>query len=94
MDGGSVSDPRWMDADAASRHLCLRLDAFNRKVRTGMIPAPSYSLGERTPRWWSLDLDAVMRSDTASTNPRTAVQALVEKIAAEGGRSRRQANAR
>jgi hypothetical protein len=88
-----MSEPRWLDSDGAARHLSLRLDAFNRKVRTGMIPEPSYSLGERTPRWWSPDLDAVMRQDTASTNPRTAVQALVEKIEAQG-RTRRQANAR
>jgi hypothetical protein len=88
-----VSDARWMDAEAAARYLCLRLDAFTRKVRTGLVPEPSYSLGERTPRWWSPDLDAVMRSDTASTNPRTAVQALVEKIHAQGqGRPRRQAH--
>lgn len=90
-----MSDLRWLDADAAARYLCLRLDAFTRKVRSGLIPEPSYSLGERTPRWWSPDLDAVMRPDTASTNPRMAVQALVEKIHAQGqGRSRRQANAR
>lgn len=86
-----MSEPRWMDADAAARHLCLRLDAFIRKVRTGIIPEPSYSLGERTARWWSADLDSVMRTDTASTNPRIAVQALVEKIQAQGqGRTRRQ----
>lgn len=89
-----MSEPRWLDVEAASRYLCLRVDAFARKVRTGLIPEASYSLGERTPRWWSPDLDAVMRSDTASTNPRTAVQALVEKITAQGGRPRRQTNAR
>ena len=87
-------EARWMDAEAAARHLCLRLDAFNRKVRMKVIPEGSYSLGERTPRWWSSDLDAVMRPDTASTDPRMAVQALVEKIQAQGQRrARRQANA-
>lgn len=90
-----MNDPRWLDPDAAARHLCLRLDAFSRKRRTGVIPEPSYSLGERTPRWWSPDLDAVMRADTASTDPRIAVQALVEKIQAKAqSRARRPANAR
>jgi hypothetical protein len=90
-----MTEARWLDADSAARHLCLRLDAFTRKVRAGLIPEPSYSLGERTPRWWSPDLDTVMRTDTASTNPRTAVQALVEKIETQGkGRTRRQAHAR
>lgn len=89
-----MSDARWLDPEAAAKYLCLRLDAFSRKVRAGVIPAATYSLGERTPRWWSADLDAVMRPDTASTNPRMAVQALVEKIQAQGpGRAHRQTNA-
>lgn len=91
-----MPDPRWLDADAAARHLCLRLDAFTRKVRTGIIPEPNYSLGSRTPRWWSADLDAMMmRPDTASTDAQTAVQALVEKIKTQGqSRPRRHANTR
>ena len=83
--------PRWLDAQAAARHLCLREDAFTRKVRAGVIPAGSYALGERTPRWLSSDLDTLMRPDVGSTSPRMAVQALVEKIQA---RPRRQAHAR
>ena len=86
-----TTDPRWLDAQAAARHLCLREDAFTRKVRAGVIPAGSYALGERTPRWLSSDLDTLMRPDVGSTSPRMAVQALVEKIQA---RPRRQAHAR
>lgn len=91
-----MSEPRWLDADAAARHLCLRLDAFTRKVRTGIIPEPNLTLGSRTPRWWSADLDAMMlRQDTASTNHKTAVQAFVEEIKAQGQiRPSRQANTR
>jgi hypothetical protein len=85
-----MGDARWLDADAAARYLCLRLDAFTRRVRSGAIPDPNYSLGARTPRWWSADLDAVMRPDTASTNTRTAVQALVQKIKTQGGTRRSQ----
>lgn len=89
-----MPDPHWLDVEAASAYLSLRVDAFSRKVRAGVIPEPSYSLGERTPRWWSPDLDAVMRADTASTDPRTAVQALVEKIQAKAqSRPRRPAHA-
>lgn len=96
MVNSPVSEPRWLDADAAARHLCLRLDAFTRKVRTGVIPEANYSLGTRTPRWWSADLDAMMlRQDTASTNAQTAVRAFVEEIKAKGQiRPRRHANAR
>lgn len=79
-----MTDPRWLDSDAAARYLCLRVDAFNRRVRSGVIPEPSYSLGDNTARWWSADLDALMRADTASTNTQTAVDALVEEIRAKG----------
>jgi hypothetical protein len=90
-----MTTPQWLDADSAARYLSLRLDAFNRKVRAGVIPAANYSLGERTPRWLASDLDTMMRPDTGSTDPRTAVQALVEKIQAQGqSRARRQANPR
>jgi hypothetical protein len=75
-----------MDADAAARYLCIRVDAFLRRVTSGIIPPGHAGLGERTLRWWSADLDAVVRGgpDIASTNARLAVQALVEKIRAEG----------
>lgn len=90
-----MSDPRWLDPEAAARHLCLRLDAFTKKVRQGVIPPANYTLGDRTPRWWSADLDAMMLGpDTASTNPETAVRALVAKIKEGKSRPRRHANAR
>ncbi len=90
-----MSDPRWMDAPSAAAYLSLRIDAFTRRVRLGKIPDPSYSLGDRTARWWSPDLDALMRSDTASTNTQIAVEALAEEIRAKAqGRPRRTAHAR
>jgi hypothetical protein len=75
---------RWMDADAAARYLCIRVDSFLRRVRSGIIPPGHAGLGDRTLCWWSADLNAVVRGgpDKDSTNPRLAVQALVEKIAA------------
>lgn len=88
-------ESRWLDVRAAAAYLCLREDAFTRKVRDGTIPKASHSLGERTGRWWSPDLDAVMRADTASTNTQTAVEALAEEIRAKAqSRTRRTANAR
>lgn len=84
---------RWLDADAAAKHLSIRLDGFRRKVADGTIPRPSYALGERTPRWRTSWLDAVMDPGTASTDPRTAVDALAAKIEAQG-RQGRQAQAR
>jgi diphthamide synthase (EF-2-diphthine--ammonia ligase) len=82
--------PRWLDADAASDYLSLRVDAFLRAVTAGRIPQPSRHLGERTKRWDREALDAVMMGGTASTDTRTAVHALAEEIKTEG-RARRQA---
>ena len=53
--------PRWLGPAEAARYLCLREDAFARKVRLGKIPPGSYALGERTPRWLSTDLDGLMK---------------------------------
>ncbi len=87
-----MSDPRWLDADAAADHLSLRIDAFYRAVRAGRIPQASRHLGERTPRWDRSTLDSAMSGGTASTDTRTAVNALAEEIRAET-RKGRSANA-
>jgi predicted DNA-binding transcriptional regulator AlpA len=79
---------RWLDADAAADHLTLRIDAFYRAVRAGRIPQPSRHLGERTARWDREALDSVMIGGTASTDTRTAFDALAEEIKAES-RARR-----
>jgi hypothetical protein len=85
--------PRWLNPEAAAAYISVRVDALPRLVRQGRIPAPDRSLGEKSPRWDRLALDAAFNGGTASTDPRIAVQALVEKMAQEG-RARRQAKTR
>jgi predicted DNA-binding transcriptional regulator AlpA len=84
-----MGESPWLDADAAADHLSLRIDAFYRAVRAGRLPKASHHLGTRTPRWDRSALDAVMIGGTASTDTRTAIDALAEEIKAEGrsGRS-------
>ena len=84
----SDNETRWLDADGAARYLSLRVDAFLRAVAAGRIPKPSRHLGERTPRWDRSALDSVMIGGTASTDTRTAFDALAEKIKAEGRKGR------
>lgn len=84
----SSSEVRWLDAEDAARYLSIRIDAFFRHVRGGRIPEPSRYLGERTPRWDRSALDSVMIGGTASTDTRTAVDALAEKIKGEGRKGR------
>ena len=78
----SADPARWLDLAGVAHHLSVREDRIPRLRRDGLIPEPSYHLGERSPRWWSEDLDAAMRPSTASRNARIAVQALVAKIEA------------
>lgn len=83
---------RWLDAEAAARYLSVRPDALPRLVRAGRIPPPFKTLGDRSPRWDRLALDAAFDGGVASTDPSKAVEALVQKMQAEG-RARREANA-
>ena len=84
---------RWLDPTGVAHHLSVREDRIPRLRRERLIPEPSYHLGERSPRWWSGDLDRAMNPGTASTNHRQAVEAVANEIREEG-RARRQANAR
>lgn len=89
----SDSESRWLDPEAAAKYICVRPDALPRLVRQGRIPKPDYQLGPRSPRWDRFALDAAFDGGTASTDPRTASLASVQKIIAQG-RSRRQTHAR
>ena len=57
-----MTDPRWLDLAAASAYLSLQPHSFMRKVRAGVIPAPTRHLGDHTPRWDRDALDASMRN--------------------------------
>ena len=85
-----MAEPRWLNAEAAASYLSVRVDALPRLVKQGRIPEPNRTLGERSPRWDRLALDAAFEGGTASTNHRVAVTALAEKYEAEG-RARRSA---
>jgi len=82
-----MTEARWLDAGAAADYLSIRVDAFLRAVRDGKIPRPSHHLGVRTARWDRNLLDATMSGGTASTDTRSAFDALAEEIKAQGQES-------
>jgi hypothetical protein len=88
-----MADPRWLDPDATAAYLCVRVEALGRLVRQGKIPAPTHILGERSPRWDRLALDAAFEGGAASTDPDEMVRASVQKIL-QTGRARRPVQAR
>jgi hypothetical protein len=84
----SSDEPRWLDTEATAKYLSVRPDALQRLVRQGRIPEPSYGLGPRRPRWDRCALDAIFDGGVASTDPRIASKAVVEKILSAGRKSR------
>lgn len=81
----SVTDsPRWLNSEELARYICIRIDSISRLVKQGRIPKPDYRLGDRSPRWDRLALDAAFEGGSASTDPRIAGQAVVQKILAKG----------
>lgn len=85
--------PRWLDREGLAEYVSVRPAAVARLVKEGRLPAPSYHLGARLPRWDRAKVDAAFDGGLASTDPATAVQGLVSHILAEG-RSRRQTHTR
>ena len=84
----ATAEPRWLNADATARYISVRVDALPRLVKAGRIPEPNRTLGDRSPRWDRVALDAAFDGGTASTDPKAASRAIVQKIL-ETGRSRR-----
>jgi hypothetical protein len=79
---------RWLDRDALAAHICVRADAISRLQRSGRLPAPSYHLGPRQPRWDRDKVDAALSGGVASTDPGIAIHALAARIAARAPRQK------
>lgn len=82
-----MPDARWLDRDALAAHICVRPDAIARLVKAGRLPAASYHLGPRQPRWDREKVDAAISGGVASTDHGTAIHALAAQIARRPARS-------
>jgi hypothetical protein len=76
-----MTEPRWLDAEAAAAYISVRVDELPRLRRAGKLPAPSCHLGPRKPRYDRLQLDAMFGGGTASTDVDSAVEGLLNDIA-------------
>jgi hypothetical protein len=74
-----MADPRWLDRDACAAYISVRVDELPRLVKRGLVPAPSYHLGERSPRWDRTTLDACFTGGVASGRRITLAEALTAK---------------
>lgn len=77
-----MSEARWLDLSAAAAYLSVRPDRLMPLVKQGRVPAPSYALGSRQPRWDRHALDRAFDAGAASTNADHLFQAIADDIAA------------
>lgn len=73
-------DTRWLGIEATARYLNVRPDALGRLVRKKRIPAPSYALGRRSPRWDRRRLDAAFASGEFSIDVDAVVDEIVQDL--------------
>ena len=73
-------EPRWLDTEAAADYISVRPDTLARLVKAGRVPAPTYQLGPRNPRWDRLALDAKFEGGAASSDIEQAAQAIAQDI--------------
>jgi hypothetical protein len=83
-----MADTRWLDRHALAQHISVRVDAIARLQRAGRLPAPSYHLGVRQPRWDRSKVDAALSGGVASTDAGAAIHALAARIAARAPRQK------
>lgn len=69
-------------------YLSVRVDALPRLARQGKLPAPSYHLGARSPRWDRHALDSALAGtpSSAATDPDAVGAAAVQAILQAGRR--------
>lgn len=76
---------RWLKPEEAALRLGVSVDALKRKVKAGLIPAPSRHLGERSPRYDREALDSVMLGDQPSASS-GGIKSIVARILDQPGR--------
>jgi hypothetical protein len=75
-----MTDPRWLTSREAAAYLGMKPDGFRKRVREGIIPAGSSTLGPRLARWRIDVLDAFM-SGSAQTRGSTVSDRISRKLA-------------
>jgi predicted DNA-binding transcriptional regulator AlpA len=70
---------RWLKAEDLATYAGVRIDYLRRYVKAGKLPAPSYHLGPRSPRWDKEAVDALF----AGAQYRHARSVTTEQVVAE-----------
>lgn len=71
---------RWLDREMVAEYISVRVDHLPRLQKAGKLPAPSYHLGPRSPRWDRAALDALFTGGVASGDPVAIAQRAVQRM--------------
>jgi hypothetical protein len=71
---------RWLSPSAAAAYIDVRVDALPRLVRAGRIPPPTYTLGQRSPRYDRLTLDKALSGKQSEAETNSMSRAINESI--------------
>lgn len=84
---------RWLDPKAAAAYLHTTTRDLPNLVESQRIPAPSYRLGPRKPRWDRHSLDAAML-EALGIKPKTDITTAVERACEQMQESRRKSRSK
>jgi hypothetical protein len=74
------TQPRWLPAQDAARHVGMDTEGFRRAVRRGTLPVASYRLGPQSPRWDRVALDRAMGAEDAGDDMGETIHAMASEI--------------
>jgi predicted DNA-binding transcriptional regulator AlpA len=73
---------RWLSRRAAAEYLSMEVDHLKRHVKSGKLPAPSFHLGPKSPRWDREALDAAFNRDQGRAPGFVTAEEIVQDILA------------
>jgi hypothetical protein len=82
---------RWLDRQQTADYLSVRIDRLPRLVREGKIPKPNYTLGQKSPRWDLLAIDAVFNGPAVRGDVDQMVKEHADNIRERAARRARRA---
>jgi hypothetical protein len=65
---------------AAAEYLSMQVDHLKRHVKSGKLPAPSFHLGPKTPRWDREALDAAIQGGQAQARGELPMEKMLSAI--------------
>ncbi len=71
---------RWLSPSAAAAYLGVRVDSLPKLVKAGRVPPPTYTLGQRSPRYDRLALDAALSGKQSEDETNSMSKAIHESI--------------